>query len=932
MGPGRRRPGVWIAINGAGLSGDGLDVEAGGCSIGGLAIEGFGGNGMVVDNPDDNPDYIGSCYIGTDTTGLGGAGNGGNGILIVGPGNMIVHNVIANSGGSGIDILSPGNSVSVNDIGVDVTGQAALPNSGAGVLLEAGADDNTIGWPGGGYDSYSNVISGNLGGGVCDGGSNANTIAGNIIGLGADGSAMLGNQVGGVLLSVGASDNSIGPGNLISGNAGPGVGLSGGAVTANEVVGNLTGTDSSGSVGKPNQAEGVLIDAAPANTIGGSGYNDRNVISGNTGNGITITDGAEGNLVATNLIGTDESGTVALGNSNDGVYITSNNNTVGTTDHMDLTEGAGPTIISGNSNAGIDLAGDDNQVGYCYVGTDGSGLTAVGNGGDGIDVEGDDDSIGTELAMFAPLRRIVISGNAGDGISETGKSKLNIYYCYIGVDRTGLLDRGNGGNGILLDGGSDNTVEDNVISCNLATGVGLNNESGDKVLSNIIGLGSDGSTQFDQSNTLGLSITGRLTKPAANNTIGAAGAGNIISGNGTGGVLFLFATSTVVQGNYIGTDQTGTQKRQNGGVGLFLSIEVTNNTIGGSGAGQGNIISGNTADGISLFDTTAGGNLVQGNYIGTDKNGTAALGNGGNGMTVSSSDNAIGGNADDGEGNVISGNGGFGIFIRDNDAAANVVQGNCIGVGSDGKGQLVGGNNLLGNGRDGIRVFGFCNVIGGVVDSGSAVDEGNVISGNGGDGVYIGDGVNDENLQGGVNNQVLGNWIGLDGSGAAPLGNLGDGVDINDGAWGNTIGGTSRVQRNVISGNGSQPASQSDNGVFIANGAHNNYLWNNYIGTDEDGTAGVGNWGDGVYIEVSAGGGNEVGGAADLGNVISANGNRDNDVSGFGIDLTGATLEDFNIIGWNKNGQVVPTNKLPNKLGGAPAGWRFGTNDNTTPL
>src|SRR5207248_2388288 len=133
------------------------------------------------------------------------------------------------------------------------------------------------------------------------------------------------------------------------------------------------------------------------------------------------------------------------------------------------------------------------------------------------------------------------------------------------------------------------------------------------------------------------------------NTLGgtAAGARNVISGNAGGGgtqggvAIGTGVTNTVVQGNYIGTDITGTRALGNvsGGIELLGAI---NTTIGGTTAAARNVISGNTAYGVSIlnavnvfgFTGPSSGNVIQGNYVGTDAAGTAALGNAGVGVSV----------------------------------------------------------------------------------------------------------------------------------------------------------------------------------------------------------------------------------------------------------------------------------------------------------
>src|SRR5262249_39429538 len=126
-------------------------------------------------------------------------------------------------------------------------------------------------------------------------------------------------------------------------------------------------------------------------------------------------------------------------------------------------------------------------------------------------------------------------------------------------------------------------------------------------------------TDAQGAGTLGNSHGIDVNSSSGNKIGGAApGAGKLISRNKDGGVILRNASLTnVVQGNFIGTDATGTQA-----VGNQIGISVhdaNDNQIGGAGPGEGNLISGN-ADGVALFSNSTG-NRVQGNRIGTDVTG-----------------------------------------------------------------------------------------------------------------------------------------------------------------------------------------------------------------------------------------------------------------------------------------------------------------------
>src|SRR5262249_30833073 len=122
-----------------------------------------------------------------------------------------------------------------------------------------------------------------------------------------------------------------------------------------------------------------------------------------------------------------------------------------------------------------------------------------------------------------------------------------------------------------------------------------------------------------------------IAEGAHHNRIGGPQRGerNVISGNHSYGVAFasLNTNNNALLGNYIGVDVTGAVALSNGYFGVALWEGASNNRIGGPNVGERNIVSGNRAAGIALFDPNTSGNLVQGNYVGTDLTGTEAIPN-----------------------------------------------------------------------------------------------------------------------------------------------------------------------------------------------------------------------------------------------------------------------------------------------------------------
>ncbi len=371
---------------------------------------------------------------------------------------------------------------------------------------------------------------------------------------------------------------------------------------------------------------------------------------------------SEGNLVAGNLIGTDVSGTIPLGNDT-GVLITAGaaGNTLGGT-----FAGSG-NIISGNLASGVDLE-------------------AVGTSKN--TVEGND--IGTKLGATDALPNptgVLIGG----GASNNTIGAANV------VNPDGSIE-------VLLG---------NIISGNESSGVHINgagiddsqiNTSENMVEGNLIG--TNASYAF-----LGDSVGVLIDDAAASNTIGA---GNVIGGNPTAGIDIsgigsVAATSqNVIAGDFIGTDPTGLDFLGNG-IGVLIGANATNNTVGGT-VDQRNVISSNLGPGVDIqgsqFFGPTSGNTVAGNFIGTDATGTrvvnpdtlAGLYNPiGILLEAGASNNTIGGlnelspvgTPQLSEGNLISGNPSAGIEITGSGSnsmtTGNLIEGNFIGTDSSGE-------------------------------------------------------------------------------------------------------------------------------------------------------------------------------------------------------------------------------------------------------
>jgi CSLREA domain-containing protein len=352
------------------------------------------------------------------------------------------------------------------------------------------------------------------------------------------------------------------------------------------------------------------------------------------------------------------------------------------------------------------------------------------------------------------------------------------------------------------------------------------------------------------------------------NTIGGTNAldKNVISGNYAGISLEAGGFNRVL-GNFIGTDAAGTTSVANRDSGLYIAAS-NSNTIGGSAAGERNLISGNQKSGI-FIQLGASNTNIFGNYIGTDVTGLGALGN--NivnesfyaGITINGTSNTRVGGGLTGNGNIISGNIGNGISLGDN-AIGSIVAGNTIGLGSDGQ-------TILGNSKFGIQISTTNAVVGG-----TAVVDRNIISGNAQGGVYI-------TGLGATENRVHGNYIGTDRSGTLDRGNTLSGVVIDAGASYNQIGSALAGGGNVISGN-------NLHGIEISSAATSNVVNNNFIGLGNDGIAAIGNTGSGVFLFDGATN-NLIGGAVGLSyNKIMHNGAAGVFISTTGLSSTGNAI------------------------------------------
>jgi parallel beta-helix repeat protein len=294
-----------VVLNGAGAGGNanGLDIELGsnvftsGVTVKGLVINQFSGNGIKIGPANlssgsaTTQTTIQGNYIGTDATGSSAAANGANGILINGvdsdnlgiaaSNNVISGNVIAGNTNDGVLIqanangVASGNTITGNFIGINAAGTAALHNGVTGSLSQTGS-------------SGVEIIS-----------ASGNTVGGT-------GPAALTTQAG--------------AGNVISGNASDGVHVIGTLTDpagVNVVLGNFIGATPSGVAAQGNARYGIEVSGAKNSSVG------RNVVGANLA-GIVLDNGAQNNFIQGNFVGVGGDGVTAVGNTQQGIALRSN--------------------------------------------------------------------------------------------------------------------------------------------------------------------------------------------------------------------------------------------------------------------------------------------------------------------------------------------------------------------------------------------------------------------------------------------------------------------------------------------------------------------------------------------------------------------------------------------------------------------------------
>ncbi|MFW5446606.1 MAG: DUF4347 domain-containing protein, partial [Methylophagaceae bacterium] len=756
---------------------------------------------VITGNNDGGIDIIGlttdsntiqNNSIGVSADGTTAIGNFGDGIFITGADNLsILNNHIAGTGGViGIEIdgVSSGIVIQGNIIGTDATGTLNWGYQLNGIVIENGGFDNLVGGTGVGEGNII-AFSGQGGGAttfyagvsVTNSAGNGNSILGNSI----YSSFGLGIELGAVGIAANdGGDVDSGANNLQNYPTLTSSTTSGGDTT---IIGSFKSNASTtyrieffssatGDGSGNGEAETYLGFATVLTNGTGDGTINKVLTGIEVGSGYQVTATATVDLGGGNYGDTSEFALNITAQSS--LFIVSNTNDSGAGSLRQAIIDANAQANSGQPDTiRFDIGADGSlqtidlllpldaiteavfidghsQYGALTPTTPLIELNGTSAPGDGIRLNSGSGG--------STIQGLIINNFSDDGIDIASGSDNNIIVGnWIGLDNTGNAAASNGSNGVEVDSegntiGGTTDLERNVISGN-NVGIRLQNSTAinNVIQGNYIGTNASGSAAI--ANTNALFIVGG----ASSNTIGgtAAGAGNVISGNsGDGFVIRGSGTSdNVIKGNIIGLDANGTSSLGNGGDGIHIMLGATNTIVGGSADADRNIISANSDDGIHIDDAGTDGNIIQGNYIGTDITGTVDLGNIRNGirLTDNASNTTIGGSGA-GEGNLISGNEDAGILLgTPTTAVSNVtIKGNLIGTD-------VTGALDLGNTQAGIRAeFGTDTNIS---IGGTEANAGNTIAYNGFSGVIV------ESPATGLS--ILGNSI---------FSNAGQGIDLDD--------------------------------------------------------------------------------------------------------------------------------------------------------
>ena len=821
---------------------------------------------------------------------------------------------LGGSSDAGITLFSSTNTLEGNAIGVAANGLSATPNAAAGLVIAAGSSGNRIG-----TSTAGNLIGGNATQGILVYGDD-NTIAANLIGLGVDGTTAIPNGSDGIRLVPGSNGNLIGNDDPVSSIDAFGTssislpvqtwtGIRG--LDSGDFL--ITGTSNAGGVESGLLYVGPLEGSATGETYavnfpGGTGTATSVYGPDDLGNGEVLLVGTyilagdttrygfsfQGNLdtMADDLANPDNYTTIWNGSPINFLHSTMGGLAVGnyvTSD--DPTETGRAFVYDLASEAFTELVFPGSVSNTAYgIWDNGDGSYTICGGFSQSPVNNVDNPLQPiGMASLVDYNQLTGTFSNWRGFSYAGYANPRTHFQGISSVEKGVY-----------------------------TLAGTALAAGDALTSGLASVtrATDGS--FGDMTWVaiepGPDVTGKPSPATANSVYGNAVVGviigdagvtsyqaqvnvgfqlsNTISGNGGNGIAAIGSHNNVVAMNQIGTDIAGSAAIPNAANGILLTRGSSGNQLGGVATGgndptagvfvrppQGNLISGNTANGVAI-QGAASSNTLAGNFIGTTASGNAALGNARDGVAIAGANgNTLLGTTFQQSPfvfyNVLSGNGSNGLRITN--ANTTTVQANFTGIGA---------NNAVAvpNGRSGI----LANGTSAGIQAGGVIPMGNVTSGNSGHGIEIAD-----QVSGFVS---FNNFAGMAAFGGAIPNQL-NGIQIT------ATGGDNLIRTCLVAGN-------LGNGIVIGGDASGVIVEDTAAGTNASINVAIPNLGSGIVITGTAHG-NAIGGfnpSVETKVHMSGNGR-------YGIEIRGYAYDNhiFNTI---VGAGFQATELLPNGLGG----------------
>lgn len=599
--------------------------------------------------------------------------------------------------------------------------------------------------------------------------------------------------------------------NIIGGNTNNGIYLNQSSAHGNDILGNYIGVDATGTNALGNGQIGIRMLAASNNVIGGASANERNIIAANGVYGI-YANGASTrfNGIVGNYIGLNAAGQ-RMGNG----WAGANGRGVYLENTPDNTLSL--NVISGNIGHGILIGGataTNNVLVGNLIGLEPFGAFAISNNLNGVLVAS---APGNLIGSASVIFRNVISGNGQYGVEISGTNSrfTVIANNIIGANIAGEYGVVNGRSGVRIHQASDIQVgsqTDGWAGGNLISGNVENGIVIDHTNSRNISIQYNYiGAALDGTNIVANLNHGILIHAGSNISIGVHGR-NLLSGNQQFGLAITNAQNVVVANNCIGVGTNTSASLRN----MFGGIHLTNR-VGGIFI-TNNVISGNNRDGIQAFGFGVSNLVIAGNRIGVNDAGTAIVSNRGHGIWLESPGYTTVGGLTPADRNVIGGNMDHGIFVNQSSNAFVAIMGNSIGVNA-------AGGAILSNRLSGIYI-GFCKT--NLIVGGAFTNWGNFISGNS-NGIHL---LNSRHVE------IVNNYIGINHAGHAGLGNRFAGIRLENTCRSNN------VSDNVIANNGGP-------GLWLNFNIDYNVFKGNRIGVGNTPLSNRGNQGPGILVEGS---------------------------------------------------------------------------------